>query len=42
LIEGDEDAKEIQKQLSVYIDDTPKAAEPAESTETTKTTKLTK
>ncbi len=39
LIEGDEDAKEIQKQLSVYIDDTPKAAEPAEATETTKSTK---
>ncbi|MFB3115559.1 MAG: DNA-directed RNA polymerase subunit omega [Nitrospirales bacterium] len=42
LIEGDENAKEIQKQLSVYIDDTPKAAEPAEATETTKTTKSTK
>ena len=32
LAEGDEDAKEIQKQLSVYIDDTPKPAEPAEAT----------
>lgn len=31
LAESDEDAKEIQKQLSVYIDDTPKAAEPVEA-----------
>ena len=38
LIEGDEDAKEIQKQLSVYIDDTPKVAEPAETTDTTSAT----
>ena len=38
LIEGDEDAKEIQKQLSVYIDDTPKVAEPAEETDTTSVT----
>ncbi len=29
--EGDEDAKEIQKQLSVYIDDSPKVVEPVES-----------
>jgi len=41
LIEGDEDAKEIQKQLSVYIDDTPKVAEPAEATDTTSVTKAT-
>jgi len=31
LAEGDEDAKEIQQQLSVYIDDSPKPAESAES-----------
>jgi len=42
LIEGDEDAKEIQKQLSVYIDDTPKATAPAEATETTSATEATK
>ncbi|GEM_PF-1022971 len=35
LTEGDEDAKEIQQQLSVYIDDSPKPAEAAESTEAT-------
>ena len=29
--EGDEDAKEIQKQLSVYIDDSPKGVEPVGS-----------
>ena len=36
LAEGDEDAKEIQQQLSVYIDDSPKppeASEVAESSE---------
>ena len=33
LAEGDEDAKEIQQQLSVYIDDTPKGAEVAETPE---------
>lgn len=33
LAEGDEDAKEIQQQLSVYIDDSPKPAEPVEATE---------
>ncbi len=42
LIEGDEDSKEIQKQLSVYIDDTPKVAEPAETTDTTSATEATK
>ena len=42
LAEGDEDAKEIQKQLSVYIDDTPKPAEPAEATEATEATGSTK
>ena len=42
LAEGDEDAKEIQKQLSVYIDDTPKPAEPAEDTEATEATGSTK
>ncbi len=31
LAEGDEDAKEIQQQLSVYIDDSPKPAEPVEA-----------
>ncbi len=41
LIEGDENAKEIQKQLSVYIDDTPKAAAPAEATDTTSATEAT-
>lgn len=29
--EGDEDAKEIQKQLSIYIDDSPKGVEPVGS-----------
>ena len=29
VAEGDEDAKEIQQQLSVYIDDSPKGLEPA-------------
>jgi DNA-directed RNA polymerase subunit omega len=33
LAEGDEDAKEIQQQLSVYIDDSPKVAEPEEAAE---------
>lgn len=33
LAEGDEDAKEIQQQLSVYIDDSPKPAEAAEVAE---------
>jgi DNA-directed RNA polymerase subunit omega len=42
LAEGDEDAKEIQKQLSVYIDDTPKPAEPAEDTGATEATGSTK
>ena len=31
--EGDEDAKEIQKQLSVYVDDSPKGAEPTEGSD---------
>ena len=31
LAEGDEDAKEIQKQLSVYIDDSSKDIEPAQN-----------
>jgi len=35
LAEGDEDAKEIQQQLSVYIDDSPTPAEPAEGADTT-------
>lgn len=33
LAEGDEDAKEIQQQLSVYIDDSPKPAETVEATD---------
>ena len=31
LAEGDEDAKEIQQQLSVYIDDSSKGIEPAQN-----------
>ena len=31
--EGDEDAKEIRQQLSVYIDDSPKGAETTESSD---------
>ena len=33
LAEGDEDAKEIQQQLSVYIDDSPKPPEASEVAE---------
>ncbi len=39
--EGDEDAKEIQQQLSVYIDDSPKPAEPAEVAEVTDSAEVT-
>lgn len=38
LAEGDEDAKEIQQQLSVYIDDSPKVAEPEEGSEPAEST----
>lgn len=38
LAEGDEDAKEIQQQLSVYIDDSPKPAEAAEGADTAEAT----
>ena len=33
VAEGDEDAKEIRQQLSVYIDDSPKGVESAESSD---------